>query len=192
MTDLFGPTRFEQVRDQIAGRSPNERQTIIIDALIDALGEVGGKYVLPFEFKSEHGKRPSHYIIFVSKKFRGYDIMKDVMAGLSSDKGEVKSFQTVPMKSPQMQLFAEFGLGRAYSIAALKNLLAITCAGTRESVDQVYENTTVGTPYTRKNVKEALIALESEGRVTIDKPPAKRIRGGKVTLGDNRMVTFPS
>ena len=93
------------------------------------------------------------------------------------------------MKSPQMQLFAE--LGRAHSIAAMKDLLAITCAGMTQSVLRVYENNTVGTPYTLKNVKDAIIALESEGRVSIDKPAAKRMRLGKVTLGDDRIVTFP-
>ena len=189
MTDLFGATRLEQLRAKVAGRSSDERQTIIIDILTNALGEVGGRYVLPFEFESEHGKRPSHYIIFVSKEFRGYHIMKEVMAGLSSDDGEVKSFEYVRMKSPQMQLFAE--LGRTHSIAALKDLLAITCAGMTHSVLRVYENNTVGTPYTLKNVKDAIIALESEGRVSVDKPAAKRMRLGKVTLGDERIVTFP-
>jgi three-Cys-motif partner protein len=190
MADLFGPIRFEQLRAEATGRSPDERQTIIIEALTEALGEVGGRYVLPFEFESEHGKRPSHYIIFVSKEFRGYHIMKEVMAGLSSDEGEVKSFEYVPMKSPQMQLFAE--LGRAHSIATLKDLLAITCAGTTQSVVRVYENNTVGTSYTLKNVKDAIIALEAEGRVTVDKSAAKRVRLGKLTLGDDRLVTFPS
>jgi three-Cys-motif partner protein len=189
MTDLFGATRFEQLRAKVAGRSSDERQTIIIDALTDALGEVGGRYVLPFEFESEHGKRPSHYIIFVSKAFRGYHIMKEVMESLSSDDGEVKSLRYVAVKSPQMQLFAE--LGQAHSIEALKDLLAIGCAGTTQPVDQIYENNTVGTPYTLKNIKDAIIALESEGRVTVDKPAGKRIRLGKVTLGDERMVTFP-
>jgi hypothetical protein len=88
-----------------------------------------------------------------------------------------------------MQLFAE--LGRAHSIAALKDLMAITCAGTTQTVERVYETNTVGTPYTLKNVKDAIIALELEGRVTVDKPAAKRMRLGKVTLGDDRMVTFP-
>lgn len=190
MTDLFGAARLEQLRAKVAECTPDQRQTIIIDALTDALGAVGGRYVLPFEFESEHGKRPSHYIIFVSKEFRGYHIMKEVMAGLSSDEGEVKSFEYIPMKSPQMKLFAD--LGRAHSIAALKDLLAITCAGTTQPVVRVYENTTVGTPYTLKHVKDAIIAIESEGRVTVDKPAAKRIRLGKATLGDDRMVTFPS
>jgi three-Cys-motif partner protein len=189
MTDLFGASRLEQLRAKVAGRTSDDRQTIIIDALTDDLGEVGGKYVLPFEFESEHGKRPSHYIIFVSKEFRGYHIMKEVMANLSSDDAEVKRFEYVPMKSPQIQLFAE--LGRAHSIAALKDLLAITCAGTTQTVERVYETNTVGTPYRLKHVKDAIIALESEGRVTVDKLAAKRVRLGKVTLGEDRLVTFP-
>jgi three-Cys-motif partner protein len=176
MTDLFGATRLERLRAKVAGRSPDDRQTIIVDELTEALAELGGRFVLPFEFESEHGKRPSHYIIFVSKDFRGYHIMKEVMARLSSDEGEVKSF-------------AE--LGRKHTITALKDLLAITCAGTTQPVIRIYEGNTVGTPYTLKNVKDAIIALEAEGRVTVDKPATKRMRLGKVTLGDDRLVTFP-
>ncbi len=190
MSDLFGATRLNQLRAKLAGRTSDARQTIIIDALTDALGELGGTHVLPFEFESEHGKRPSHYIIFVSKEFRGYHIMKEVMSSLSSDDWEVKRFEYVSMKSPQMQLFTD--LGRAHSIAALKDLLAVACAGTTQRVIEIYENNTVGTPYTKKNVKDAIIDLESEGRVTVDKPAEKRMKKlGKVTLGDDRMVTFP-
>lgn len=107
MTDVFGVDRLDDLRAKVDVCSSDERQTIILETLTDALGAVGGRYVLPFEFESEHGKRPSHYIIFVSKEFRGYHIMKEVMARLSSDEGEVKSFKYVTMKSPQMRLFEE-------------------------------------------------------------------------------------
>lgn len=189
MTDLFGAEGITRLRSQVAGKNPSDRQTIIIDALTESPSEVGGRYVQPFEFGSEHGERPSHYIVFVTKDFRGYHIMKEVMAGLSSDDGEVKGFRHVPFKSPQMSLFAN--LGRKHSIAALKDLLAVTCAGTTRTVVRVYEENTVGTPYTIKNVKDALMALEAEERVTIDVPASKRMRGGKLTLGDARVVTFP-
>lgn len=189
INDLFGSERAEALRAKAAGRSPEERQMIIIDTLIDALGDVGGKYVIPFEFESEHGQRTSHYIIFVSKDFRAYHIMKEVMVGLSSDEGEVKNFEYVPMRSPQMSFFRE--IGRKHSISTLKDLLGVACAGSTQKVKQIYENNTIGTPYTLRNVKDALIALESEGRVTIDRPANKRIRLGQVTLGDDRVVTFP-
>lgn len=189
INDLFGSVRAETLRNKVSGQTPDERQTIIIDELTAALGDVGGKYVLPFEFESEHGKRPSHYIIFVSKEFRGYHIMKEVMASLSSDEGEVKSFEYVSMRSPQMSFFLD--IGRKHSITGLKDLLAVACANTTQQVEQVYENNTVGTPFTLRNVKDAVIALEAEERVTVDKPASKRMRQGKVTLGNDRMVTFP-
>lgn len=188
MNDLFGSARVDQLRAKVARRSPDQRQTLIIDELTEALGVVGGKFVLPFEFESEHGKRPSHYVVFVSKEFRGYHIMKEVMAKLSSDDGEVKRFHYVSMKSPQMSLFAD--LGRIHSIAALRELLAVTCAGKTQQVIRIYQDNTVGTPYTLKNIKDAIITLESEGKVTVDIPAAKRIRRGVVTLGDKRWVSF--
>lgn len=189
MNNLFGTSRTENLRQRIAGKTPEERQSMIIDELIGALGDVGGRFVLPFEFESRFGGRPSHYIIFVSKEFRGYHIMKEVMAALSTDDWEVKRFEYVPVKSPQMALFEE--LGRSHSIKALKDLLALACAGKAMKSARVYEDNTVGTPYTKRNVKDAIIALEEEGRVFVDKPRQKRMRLGNVTLGDDRIVTFP-
>jgi len=190
MTDLFGATRLDELRAKVTGRTSNERQTLIIDALTDALGELGGQFVLPFEFEMEQDKRPSHYIIFVSKEFRGYHIMKEVMAGLSSDEGEVKKLEYVPMRSSQMSLFND--LGRTHSIATLKDLLGLVCTGTTDSVVRIYETHTVGTPYTLKNVKDALRELEADGRVVIDPPANKRPkRKGEVTLADDKIVTFP-
>lgn len=101
MNDLFGASRIDQLRTEVAGRTPDARQTLIVDELTSALGDVGGKFVLPFQFQSQHGGRPSHYIIFVSKNFRGYHIVKEVMASLSSDEGDIKSFEYVPVKSPK-------------------------------------------------------------------------------------------
>ena len=191
MKDLFGSARLEQLRQQVAGRTSADRQTIIIDQLTEALMEVGGGYVLPFLFDSKHGERPSHYVIFVSKSFRGYHIMKEVMAGLSSDDEDVKNFQYVPVKSTQMSFFNE--IERIHSIQALRDLLAIACAGTTLSVEQVYESNTVGTPYTFKNVQNALLDLESEGRIAVDTPREKRPwRNKKPTLAKTRLVTFPT
>jgi hypothetical protein len=191
MSDLFGAVRTGQLRDRLIGLAPDQRQPTIIAELIEALREVGGKYVLPFEFKSRHGERTSHYIIFVSKEFRGYHIMKDVMFGMSSDDGEVRSFEYVPVKSPQLQLLT--GFGRPYSIEALKALLVRVCAGQSLSVKTIYETHSVDTPYTDRNFKDAIKGLEAEGKVTVNTPADKRPkRHGDVTLSDSKIVTFPS
>jgi three-Cys-motif partner protein len=190
MNDLFGVARAERLREKVRGLTPEERQSTIIGELTDALKEVGGRFVLPFAFQSQYGERTSHYIIFVSKAFLGYHVMKEVMSKLTTDTAEVKRFEYVPVKSTQMALFPDFG--KNHSIPLLKDVLMRSAAGRTFRVGDIYEQFTVDTPYTLKNVKDALTALEAEGRITIDPPVDRRQkRKGKVTLADDKVVTFP-
>jgi three-Cys-motif partner protein len=189
MNDLFGAERAERLRAQVKDQPPGRRQTTIIGVLTEALKDVGGRFVLAFEFQSQHGGRTSHYVIFVSKAFLGYHIMKDVMEKVSTDRGEVKGFVYVPVKSTQMELFP--ALGSTHSIPLLMQVLTRAAAGSTASVWDIYERFTVDTPYTLRHVQDALLALEAEGRVAVDRPPAKRMRRGNVTLGKDRVVTFP-
>ena len=56
-----------------------ERELFIVDEMKKALEEMGGKHVLPFRFRNPAGTRTTHHLFFVSKAFRGYEIMRDVM-----------------------------------------------------------------------------------------------------------------
>jgi len=191
MDDLFGTARAAQLRAKVEALAPIERQAIIMDELTEALREVGVNFVLPFEFKSSQGQRTSHYIIFASKAFIGYHVMKEVMAKLSTDRGEVKGFEFVPRMALQSALFPD--TGRPFSIASLKLILLRSCRGLVVSVRTAYESTTVDTPYTLRNVKDAIRELEMEGHVTVAPPASKRPkRHGEVTLADDKMVTFPA
>lgn len=189
MDQLFGKVRADQLRSEITGTSSAKRKQLILSALIDGLREVGGKYVLPFEFKKNTGERTSHYIVFVSKSSTAYHIMKDVMASLSTDDNEVKHFEFVPMISSQLSF--PFIESRPYTISNLKKLLLNSCTGRALSVGDIYEAHTFDTPYTLKNVQTALLELEAEKLIQVDKAPEKRIRGGVITLGKDRLVTFP-
>lgn len=91
MNCLFGQERADGLRATLQGLAPIERETAIVEELAQALQELGGKYVLPFCFLNDEGTRTSHYLIFVSKHIRGYEIMKEVMAKQSS-----KADQQVP------------------------------------------------------------------------------------------------
>jgi hypothetical protein len=51
---------------------------------------------------------------------------------------------------------------------------------------QIYEQHSVDTPFIGRNYKDALLALESEGKIVAE--PAKRNKG---TFADHVMVTFP-
>jgi len=69
-------------------------------------------------------------------------------------------------------------------------VLLQACAGQSLRVWDIYEAITVDTPYTLKNVKDAIIDLEAKNKASVDTPANKRMRLGKVTLGEKRIVTF--
>jgi hypothetical protein len=54
MNALFGVERADELRDQTANISPPQRELLIVEAVSEALKEMGGKYVLPFCFKNEN------------------------------------------------------------------------------------------------------------------------------------------
>lgn len=191
INDLFGAERANRLRQLLKGATPEIRKETITNELILALKEVGGQYVLPFEFESRHGERTSHYIIFVSKSKRGYLVMRDVMYGMSSGEGEVKRFAYVPVRSPQLGLLLDYE--HPYSIPALKKLLLSVCAGKSLTVKQVHEDYTIDTPYILKLVQTAIKELEREGLVKVSVPAEKRrAPKGILTLAPHLTVTFPA
>ena len=60
------------------------REALILEELAAEIKSLGGSYVLPFTFRNSSGTRTSHKLVFVSKNFKGYAIMKDIMANESS------------------------------------------------------------------------------------------------------------
>lgn len=186
MNDLFGERRADELRHRWESLPSKERQRMIMSEFAEAVKDIGGRYVLPFGMRSQHAKRTSHYIIFVTKHPLGYKIMKDVMYSLSSDDQEVRAFEYVPVKSPQLRLLDP---ENPYSITALKGILMSSCAGKSLRVKDVYERHILETQYLLRHVKNALMELESERRVRINPPAESRPKG---TLGDDKVVSFPT
>jgi three-Cys-motif partner protein len=188
MDALFGAARAAQLRQQLEGMSPEEREATIVEAISQALVSVGGRYVLPFCFKDERGTRTSHHLVFVTKEFKGLDIMKSIMAGESSAQEQgVASFAYCPATERQPFLF-EFGR----PLDDLAESLCRQFAGWPVRVDALYRMHSPRTPFTSTNYKTVLKRLEAEGRITVD-PPAhlrRKIRG-EVTLKDEAVITFP-
>jgi hypothetical protein len=146
--------------------------------------------MLPYAFESPQSDRTSHYVVFVSKHQLGHRIMKDMMYNLSSDEGEVRRFWYAPTRKGQLSFLLD--IDNPYSLPALKNLLMQSCAGKSLSVLTIYDTYTIDTPYTFRNVQDAILELEKEGRVTVDPPAAKRQkRQGRPTLAKDKVVTFP-
>ncbi len=184
MDDLFGKERAEALRERLPRLSPELREAAILEELANEIKRLGGTYVLPFTFKNAAGTRTSHKLIFVSKHFRGYSIMKSIMAGESSTHDEgVPSLTYSPADASMPLLFS-----LAQPLSKLKDSLLATFAGREVNFTQIYETHSVDTPYIDKNYREILNQLESEGVINVRSTKAKRRAG---TFADHVLIKFP-
>ena len=184
MNALFGEQRANELRAKLTPLSPHERELTIVEELSQAFRTMGYKFVLPFRFRNDEGTRTSHHLIFVSKEFLGYDIMKGIMATASSSTTQgVASFEYNPADK-RMSLLFEL----ARPIDDLAELLLRDFAGKILSVEQIYKQNSVGRPYILKNYKQILKRLESEGKILANPQASER---KKDSLADTVIITFP-
>jgi len=185
MEALFGAYRLRALRAALPDLTPEMKEARIVEELSQAIKEVGGEFVLPFRFRNDRGTRTMHYLIFVSKSFKGYDIMKGIMANESStsDQG-VPSFSYSPADASMPFLFS-FN----QPLEMLKQTLPDDFAGKELSVDEIYEKHSVGKRYMRKNYKDILLQLEEEGKIEVRSLTGNRRKG---TFADHLLVRFPS
>ncbi len=180
---LFGQNRADKLRRKLDGITrPQERELLIIEELCQALKSYDTRYTLPFRFKNVSGKRTSHHLIFVSKGFRGYEIMKEIMAKECSSCIEgVPSFEYSPADIlPKQSLL--FQLSRP--LDDLENMLLEEYEGQSLTMKEIYEQHNIDRPYIKPNYKKILLKMEKEG--IIKTTPHK-----KGSFADHVTVTFP-
>lgn len=184
--DLFGEERAKRLRKEVIELSPIDREGRIIYEHKEALKEALGKFVLPFCFKTVDGSRTSHYVIFVSKDFKGYEIMKEIMAKESSFSEQgAPSFEYNPIETYTPRLFYR-------PLDMLEESLLKTFAGERLTIRNIFERHSVGQPYIMKNYKEVLRNMETSHKIQADPPADKRRkRKGKLTMADTVEIIFP-
>ena len=188
MASLFGDKQLGVVRQECRNKSSEEREMVVVQALCDALRNNGSQYVLPFRFKNDKGTRTSHHLIFLSKSFRGYDIMKEIMYKESSENiGGVASFEYNPRET-------HFKQGSIFDMLSrplddLQDMLLHQYAGNTIDFKQLYEEHSVDKPYIRRNYKEVFKALLEDGKIT-----AVNAKTGfsprKGTFSDDMRITF--
>lgn len=179
MDALFGTERAASLRALLPDKTPDLRQSLVLEHLTQAIKEMGGKFVLPFRFK--RGRRLTHSLVFVSKHFRGYEIMKEIMAKESStDDQGVPSFTYAPADASMPFLFSF-----TQPFDALKVDLPKRFAGQTLTMRQIYEVHSIDTPYLPRNYKQALRELDEDKMIVTDRP--KRRKG---TFADDIKVTF--
>jgi hypothetical protein len=191
MAAIFGDDLATSLGARLAGLSPDDRELTIVEQFSQILASGAGgerRYVLPFRFRTESGARTSHHLIFVSKHFLGYDIMKEIMAGESSTEHQgIPSFEYSPADARYPTLFS---LNQPFD--SLHEQLIARFAGRCLPVVKIYEEHSPGTPYIRANYKQALVRLEADDRVTMNPPVDRRpMRKGLRTCSDKVLVRFP-
>lgn len=184
MEALFGDERLTSLQDKIENLPSNERELTIVEELSQALKSYvednDDRYVLPFCFKNAKGNRTMHHLIFVTKHFRGYEKMKEIMAKESSSENQgVPSFEYSPATERQPLLF---NLSRP--LDDLGEMLLHQFAGQSIKMIDIYENHCVDTPFIKKNYKDILWQLEEDGKITAD-------NHRKNSFGDQVKATFP-
>jgi hypothetical protein len=187
MNALFSAPVVESLLPKLEPLSPADRETAVVEALCQTLkaGE-HRPYVLPFRFRDANGTRTSHHLIFVTKHFRGYEIMKEIMAKASSDKEEgVASFEYSPARQQDMFLF-----GFTRPKERLADELLDRYAGRSISVGNIYQDHNVGTPFILSNYKDVLKGLVEKEAVKAHRPDGKPIR--KNSMPEDVVITFPT
>ncbi|NMA67583.1 MAG: three-Cys-motif partner protein TcmP [Clostridiaceae bacterium] len=188
MASLFGDERLDIIRKECHSKTPEHRESIIVQSLCDALRDNGSQYVLPFRFRNDQGTRTSHHLIFLSKHFRGYDKMKEIMYKESSEHSNgVASFEY----NPRDVYFKQGSLFDLLSrpLDELQDMLIQEYAGRTISFNVLYEEHSVDRSYVRNNYKEVFKNLLKEGKITAvniktGKPPRKG------TFSDDMNITF--
>ncbi len=172
MSALFGTERTSELGRTLAEMNPAEREATIINELAAALLEHDpSRLVLPFCFKKPDGSRTTHHLIFVTKHFKGYEIMKEIMARSSSDESQgVSSFEYSASTSSTQQLLFDFN--RPFD--ELKAILLKDFAGQFLSLKEIYESHSIGRPYLLKHYRKALTELEKTGKIDTRGRKSKR------------------
>jgi len=185
MDALFGQERADDLRQQLEPLPPIERELLIVEELCTALRALGPRYVLPFRFKDNHGTRTSHHLIFVSKGFKGYEIMKEIMAKECSGSAQgVPSFEYNPVDA-RLAIRQPLLFELTRPLDDLGDMLLKAFSGQTVTMYRIYEQHNVDRPYIKKNYKTVLMKLEDEGRII-----ASSHRKG--TFGDTVQATFPA
>ena len=184
MIALFGEDRTRQLRSRVTGASPRQRESMILEEMTQAIKKMGGKFVLPFRFKNP-SRRPTHHLIFVSKNFRGYSIMKEIMTKESSTEDQgVPSFTYSPADASMPLLFS-----LQQPLSDLRTSLLNAFGGQELTTKEIYERHSVDTPFILKNYKDVLLIMEEEGVINVRFFKSRNRRKG--TFADHLIVRFP-
>lgn len=184
---LFGEACANELREKIKEVNPKKRELIILDEFCKSLSKDNERYTLPFRFKDLHKNRTSHYLIFITKHPKGYEVMKDIMCNESSNKIDgVGSFSFIPYDDNcQLEFIDRF----SKSLEELENMLLKDFKGVKDiTVSEIFTYHNLNTPYTKKNYKDALKNLEKKDLIEVVSKKSRKKYAN--TMADANKIIF--
>lgn len=168
MEQLFGVERYYSLMKHMEDHDGSARkEAVIVNEMAAAVKEVGLKYVLPFRFKMEQKERTSHYLIFASKHFIGFDIMKSIMSNAGEqDSSGVGKFEFIPSCDKKFEQLSIIDLYNT-SQDELKNRILKEYKGKCILFEELYKIDSPNNKYLEKDYRRILLELEDEGRVEV-------------------------
>lgn len=186
MIYLFGEQHYKSLLKNLQNQSGQNRESIVINEMSEAIRDTGIKHVLPFRFKFSGRERTSHYLIFASKSPIGFSIMKDIMYNIGErDFNGIGKFEFIP--SCDKAHYQQLDIIDFYNtpFENFKQYLCQKFSNTHIKVKDLIDEDITNTKFVRKQYKDALKQLENEGLITC-LPKDRR----KNTMGDNVYVFF--
>lgn len=186
---IFGEQRTYEIKKQLNGLAPAQREPVILEALTEALRENKSNYVLPFKFYSTEMLRTSHYIIFVTKHPIACKIMKQIMyANSAKDADGIADFsykdsRNFSSKSEQLTIWGTPMDRLIRSILSMGQGTSI-CVG---DLCNKYD-TDFTTHYVGKNVQDALKRMELSGQIEVVDGRKYQYRAGKLTMPTKAII----
>jgi len=176
---VFSEEILMELRKEIQSKTPAEREKIILHKIKEVFKEWGMKFVLSFPFKNISGNRTTHYLIFVTKHFLGFDIMKQIMGKASSNHTqEIPSFEYNPASVGRISLFDN-------PLDDLKKMLLNDFNELNLTMKSIYETHSCDNLFLRKNYVAVLTDLLNKGIIKTDRKPRKG------SFADSIRVSFP-
>lgn len=181
---ILGESSLEKISNGIHGRF-DKRENAILAEFRNRCIDKGIRYFLPLQFNFYKSEGISHHLVFLSKHYRGFGIMKDIMAGYSQTVNGIPKYVYIEGRekySNDITLDLDGG-----PMSELKKLIISDFGGHKLMVKDIVESYHVkGLLYPKKSIKDALLRLEHEEKLCDCSPNGKR--RNKKTLGDSRIV----
>jgi three-Cys-motif partner protein len=186
---MFGDQRAEVLRGRLESLSAKDREREIMKELEKALREIGGQYVSKLRFLKAKGRGTSHYLVFVSKNFKGLEIMRPILAKASpiSDEG-VPSFVYDPSERRK-----EISFLPQKTLEDLARMLLRDFSGHKITVDMIYHThvPNSGAEYLRANYRDSVQLLYNTGQISLDTTNADSKKRKSCRITSKTVVLFP-